>query len=184
MRIILTKSLLKWKKGGSGTWWHNIHKTHSSSLLYNPTTTFYWDIIVRYLDYHIQPSKIIISNMTNEPMIQIENKSDVWRISSSTVSENVAFLGLERQLLHNPAPAAGHSPTNALINLTSRKWTWDNFHNDYQMCDNNRKSSQFCSNCSMEPIARSPQICSFASTVIAEIENPLLDKEAENKGWI
>ena len=27
--------------------------------------------------------------MTNEPMIQIENKSDVWRISSSTVeSEN------------------------------------------------------------------------------------------------
>ena len=36
----------------------------------------------------------------------------------------------------------------------------------------------------MEPIARSPQICSFASAVIAEIENPLLDKEAENKGWI
>ena len=164
------------------------YKTHSSSPFYSsayqppPFTETILFVISFY--YHIQPSKIIISNMTNEPMIQIENKSDVWRISSSTVSENVAFLGLERQLLHNPAPAAGHSPTNALINLTSRKWTWDNFHNDYQMCDNNRKSSQFCSNCSMEPIARSPQICSFASTVIAEIENPLLDKEAENKGWI
>ena len=36
----------------------------------------------------------------------------------------MAFLGhltLVRQLLHNTAPAAGHSPTNALINLTSRK---------------------------------------------------------------